>query len=266
MTYLEYLLLFIVFPSLIILILLIGSKGQYPIPKMILIISIVSLSVIAFVYTTPWDNYLVANSIWTYNSSKIIGIIFGYVPFEEYMFFILETVFVSLFFSLFIQLRLIEIPEESSIHFSQTKILILLFLSLIWIISLITFIMGFNRLLYFNLLVLWAIPPIFLQLFIGWDVISYNKSKIGIIVLVLGSYLSITDAYAINTGIWSISKEFTTGIIFYGLPLEEMLFFFSTVMLIIFGQLLIRFFSEKWLISSFKNNTKFKVTSNYSVF
>ena len=252
MTYLEYLLLFIIIPSIIILVLslLISSTRQYPIPVKTLVLSMVSLSVIAFVYTTPWDNYLVANGIWTYNSSKIIGIIFGYVPFEEYMFFILETAFVCLFFSLFLQLGLIKIPDESNIHFSKLKILILLFLSFVWIFSLITFIIELNQLLYLNLLVLWVIPPVFLQIFIGWDVISYNKSRIGIIILILGSYLSITDAYAINTGIWSISQSFTTGLIFYGLPLEELMFFFSTVILIIFGYILIYFYSNKYLLTN----------------
>jgi lycopene beta-cyclase len=35
------------------------------------------LCVVAFVYTTPWDNYLVATNVWWYNPALVTGIVFG---------------------------------------------------------------------------------------------------------------------------------------------------------------------------------------------
>ncbi len=46
---------------------------------------------IAVVYTTPWDNYLVARAVWTY-PPEAVWFTIGYVPIEEYAFFVLQTV------------------------------------------------------------------------------------------------------------------------------------------------------------------------------
>ena len=52
--------------------------------------------VIALVYTTPWDNYLVATQVWYYDPARVWNIILGWVPLEEYMFFVLQTIFTGL--------------------------------------------------------------------------------------------------------------------------------------------------------------------------
>jgi 15-cis-phytoene synthase/lycopene beta-cyclase len=54
-----------------------------------------TLSVIAFIYTTPWDNYIVSQSAWGYEDNRVLGVV-GYVPVEEYAFFIIQTVFTGL--------------------------------------------------------------------------------------------------------------------------------------------------------------------------
>ncbi|MBN2146972.1 MAG: lycopene cyclase domain-containing protein, partial [Anaerolineales bacterium] len=46
---------------------------------------------IALVYTTPWDNYLVATGVWWYNPALVTGLRLWYVPVEEYTFFVLQT-------------------------------------------------------------------------------------------------------------------------------------------------------------------------------
>jgi lycopene cyclase domain len=51
---------------------------------------------IAFTYTTPWDNYLVAQEVWWYGANRVVGTI-GYVPVEEYMFFVLQPILTGLF-------------------------------------------------------------------------------------------------------------------------------------------------------------------------
>ncbi|MEL7363476.1 MAG: lycopene cyclase domain-containing protein, partial [Bacteroidota bacterium] len=52
--------------------------------------------VIAFVYTTPWDNYLVYREVWGYPPERVVARI-GYVPIEEYMFFVLQSLITGLF-------------------------------------------------------------------------------------------------------------------------------------------------------------------------
>src|SRR5215207_5074988 len=51
---------------------------------------------LAVIYTTPWDNYLVATGVWWYNPQLVTGIVFGYVPLEEYTFFVLQNLLTGL--------------------------------------------------------------------------------------------------------------------------------------------------------------------------
>ena len=47
---------------------------------------------IAVLYTTPWDNYLVATRVWWYDPALVTGIVIGWVPIEEYTFFIMQPI------------------------------------------------------------------------------------------------------------------------------------------------------------------------------
>ncbi|MEO0794661.1 MAG: lycopene cyclase domain-containing protein [Verrucomicrobiota bacterium] len=79
---------------------------------------------IAFIYTTPWDNYAVWLGIWGFgdgvslgypaaemarNESNPNGLTWlGHIPFEEYSFFIIESVLVCL-----LALRFLPNPERT---------------------------------------------------------------------------------------------------------------------------------------------------------
>ncbi len=52
---------------------------------------VAALVAIAVAYTTPWDNLIVALGVWTYDPSLVAGIVLGFVPLEEYLFFVLQT-------------------------------------------------------------------------------------------------------------------------------------------------------------------------------
>ena len=54
------------------------------------------LVLIAVAYTTPWDNYLVATNVWWYDESLVTGLKLGWVPIEEYTFFVLQTLMTGL--------------------------------------------------------------------------------------------------------------------------------------------------------------------------
>jgi lycopene cyclase domain-containing protein len=246
MTYLEYLLIFIIIPSLVLLIYFLNLKRKdfsFTLRKIFL--PIIILSFIALIYTTPWDNYLVANKIWWYDSSKVLGIIVGYVPIEEYSFFILETIFVSLLVSISYKHNIIQISDDFKLSFSKTKVLFLTFLIFLWLFSISTFFIGISYLNYLNLLLIWSIPPIFIQLFIGWSIFFQKGTRLISLTFLIGGYLSLSDAIAIYLGIWTINPNFITGVKFYSLPIEEMLFFYITTILIVFGNILITVFSSK---------------------
>ena len=82
MTYLEFLLIFLVPPILVMGFLV---RKSYPTQQRKVWGGLLFLCTLALVYTTPWDNYLVKNEIWWYGPDKVLAVI-GYVPVEEYCF------------------------------------------------------------------------------------------------------------------------------------------------------------------------------------
>ncbi len=61
------------------------------------VLGLLVIMLAAVIYTTPWDNYLVANRVWYYDPQLVLNVILGYVPLEEYLFFILQTLLAGLF-------------------------------------------------------------------------------------------------------------------------------------------------------------------------
>ena len=69
------------------------------------------LALLAVIYTTPWDNHLVATAVWSYDPELVWGITLGWVPLEEYLFFVLQTVMVGLWL-LVLSRRLASAPVD----------------------------------------------------------------------------------------------------------------------------------------------------------
>jgi lycopene cyclase domain-containing protein len=189
--------------------------------------------VIAVVYTTPWDNYLVANGVWYYNPALVTGLVLGWVPIEEYVFFVLQTVLAGLWM-LFLAKRL---------QFQQPPIALrpawrwapVAILGVLWVISVGILVTGRIHGTYLGLELTWALPPIILQLVFGGDILRrYAQLVLGsLIPLVI--YLSIADSVAIISGTWTISPEQSLNVFIGSLPFEEILFFLLTSTLVIFG-------------------------------
>jgi putative membrane protein len=90
------------------------------------------------------------------------------------------------------------------------------------------------------LMLFWALPPIFLQLLFGVDILWHYRKLIFWGVVGPGAYLSLMDIVALKETTWSISASQTLGISLFGiLPLEEVVFFFITNVLITFGMTLL---------------------------
>ena len=90
MTYLQFLAVFVAIPILGLLLVLRRHLRALPWPSM------AGLCLVALLYTAPWDNQLVINGVWTYSRQRVLGIVLGVVPLEEYAFFVLQTLLTSL--------------------------------------------------------------------------------------------------------------------------------------------------------------------------
>ncbi len=238
MTYFGFLLRFLVLPiAALALLLTWKARGRSVITLggQAFWIALAVQILLAVIYTTPWDNYLVAHGVWYYNPSQVSGILLGYVPLEEYTFFVLQAILVGLWWQ-FLAPRL---PALKRLH-PSTKIRLwaCTMVLIIWLGSLVVLLSGWKPGTYLGLILIWALPPIAIQLAFGADILWQRRTLLAALILVPGLYLSVADSLAIQQGIWAIDPAQSTGIFIGGLPLEEGLFFFITVILIAFGMTL----------------------------
>jgi lycopene beta-cyclase len=201
---------------------------------------------LAVIYTTPWDNYLVATGVWYYNPDLVTGIVLGYVPLEEYTFFVLETILAGLWWW-FLARRLSPLPRgerpQVRAKFTSNKKLVYLstcILVPLWLVFTYLFFFGGIQWTYLSIILFWALPPIIIQVLFGADILWRYRRLVFWSILIPGMYLSLMDIVALKDTTWSISPRQTTGVLFFGiLPLEEVVFFFLTNVLITFGMTLL---------------------------
>ncbi|MEW6030364.1 MAG: lycopene cyclase domain-containing protein [Chloroflexota bacterium] len=218
---------------------------------------------LAVAYTTPWDNYLVATGVWYYNPDLVTGIVIGYVPIEEYTFFVLETILSGLWWW-FLARRISLTPNPSPCGrggFTPNKRLVYVstcVLALLCLIFTALFFSDNQPITYLSITLFWALPAILPQLLFGADILWHHRKLVALAIFVPGTYLSLMDIFALKDTTWSISPSQTTGILFFDiLPLEEVVFFFITNILIAFGMTLLLSNQGRERFAHWKSN-KFK--------
>jgi lycopene beta-cyclase len=249
MTYFGFLLRFVLIPILILLAVSLWDerrgKDTPGFQKKLVWRMIFVHVALALLYTTPWDNYLVASRVWSYNPALVTGIVFGYVPVEEYTFFVVETLLSGLWWWFLARRigrsssRVAAYRDPVEQRFRPNRRLVYLstcLLSVTWLFFTYQFFFGPDSWNYLGIIFFWALPAILPQLLFGADILWHYRKLVFWTIFPLGLYLSLTDIVALKTGTWSISPAQTTGILFFGiLPLEEVAFFFITNTLIGFG-------------------------------
>jgi lycopene cyclase domain-containing protein len=226
-SYLEFHLVFIL-PALIVTALLAWRRGVVTARDRVWLGVMV---VLAVVYTTPWDNYLVAAGIWGYGPDRVIGTI-GWVPIEEYLFFVLQPLLTGTWYFA-IRGSVVDSTPPSS----AGRVGVILALALI--------VAGAGALTteqgrYLGLIVVWAGPIILLQWGVGASYLWAQRRDVLLGIGVPTVYLWICDRLAIGLGIWEISPQYTTGWHLFGLPIEEAVFFLITNLMVVQGLTLVR--------------------------
>ncbi|MFZ6027997.1 MAG: lycopene cyclase domain-containing protein [Chloroflexota bacterium] len=192
---------------------------------------------VAVLYTTPWDNYLVATGVWWYPPERVIGLRLGWVPIEEYTFFVLQSLLAGLW--LLWLVRRLPVDTRPNPFAGRARWGVSAILAGVWVVVLVLFLRG-PQFTYLGLILLWAIPPILLQLAVGVDVLWRYRAAVGVALLSLTLYLAAADFLAIADEIWTIDPAQSLQIYLLGvLPFEEFLFFLVTNTLIVFGVVLV---------------------------
>lgn len=192
------------------------------------------VAVIALLYTTPWDNYLVWRGVWSYRPERVASFWrVGYVPLEEYLFFLLQPILTGLCLWSFGAARFggtrRAYPTKGLWRLRLAGAAVAASLGVGGMFALAT---G-GRWLYAGLILVWGTPPLTLHWLYGGDVL-WDECQVALPAFLLATvYLWVADRVAIGAGIWSVSPLHSTGWTLLGLPVEEALFFAVTNGLIV---------------------------------
>jgi lycopene beta-cyclase len=256
MSYLTFHLLFIV-PPLAVLLLAVpaarrrfGNRALWTLP---------AVAAIALVYTTPWDNYLVYRGVWFYGADRVLGTI-GYVPVEEYMFFLLQPLLTGAWmYALLLRGGGAWLPAGTGVRAGEdvtgrtsapaaagtadllipaagpraVGVGVYLLLAACGLLAL-TYSAG----LYLGLILVWAAPVLAAQWYFIAPAAVQLRGRLALAIAVPTLYLWAADRVALGLGIWTIAPEHITGVHLFGLPLEEAAFFLITNVLVVQGVLL----------------------------
>jgi lycopene cyclase domain-containing protein len=237
-TYFGVLATFVIPPLLILLILVprdvwgwvIRREGRVNWEPYLVILAHV---VLALVYTTPWDNYLVASNVWWYDPELVTGLTLGWVPVEEYTFFVVQTLlagFWTLALMRFVFTASTPVKPSTTLRGWAVGLVIIL-----WVASTIGLLFGPASVTYLTLILFWALIPVLVQVAFGADILRANGRMLMAAVLTPTLYVWLVDAIAIQSGTWTIDPAQTTGLKVGPLPVEEMVFFLMTNLIVAFG-------------------------------
>ncbi len=218
LTYLEFLFVFIIPP-----IILLGAAAVYRDDAWFnwrSLSGIAIIIVLAVVYTTPWDNLLIAEGVWWYGDGTTV-VHFWEAPLGEYLFFVLQPILTGLW--------LFQFPKIADVSLRIPVRTRLVGIAGGAVVSLVGYaLLASQSTFYLGAILFWAGPILAIQWGFGWPYLLEIRRTVAVAVLVPTLYLWVVDRIAIGMGIWVISETHTVGYGIFGLPIEEALFFLVT--------------------------------------
>lgn len=194
--------------------------------------------IVAMLYTTPWDNYLVATGVWWYDPNLVTGIVIGWVPIEEYTFFVVQTIMSGLW--LVLLARYLPLGDGKGWRNNRLRVWATAVVGLIWLGAVLSPLVWGRSANYLMLELGWALPAIMFQLAFGADILWRYRWLVLLGIVPTTLYLSYGDSLAIGSGTWTIDPAQSLNIYIGGvLPVEEFIFFLLTNTLVIFGMTLV---------------------------
>lgn len=224
------------------------------------------LCVVASLYTLPWDDYLVANSVWWYGEGRVmLDYLVGHTPIEECAFFSLQTIIIAGLWLLWfnnkpeqdrsIVLRPpLNLPARDVSHLLKVRRLGYFALASLQLLGLALFnwqALGAQG-TYLGLIIVWATPILAVQWAVGAEALTDNARPLAELITFASWTLSLMDRWAIRRGIWAISEEKATlswvsnALLGPHLPLEEAFFFVIVTCMCVGGLTLAVIVTRTW--------------------
>lgn len=237
MTYETFLIVFLV-PALAILItgIVLSARREPPAnwwtPGIGLLLA---LAVSALLYTTPWDSWLIRDSMWSYSRGRVMDSLWG-VPAEEFAFMVGQTLITGLWTLLLIRHsdsrtdRVSQLPDRARLvarHFGS-RIRLRMVTACCWLAAAAIALVAAaatTHASYLAAILAWFGLPLAIESLTGADVLQKWGWLRAAAVAVPTAYLWIADRAAILQHTWRISMTHTLDLRPAGLPVEEALFF-----------------------------------------
>jgi lycopene cyclase domain-containing protein len=186
------------------------------------------------VFTTPWDNLAVKWGIWGFPRGKY-SLRLGYLPVEEYAFFLLQSANVML------ALRALFRFFPGWLTGIETGLdhltLLLLAASVLPWLLVVAQARWLRRRagsrLNYALHLAWFLPVIYAQWVLAPSLFLAHAGLLALVTGAFGLYYTLADLVAVRGGTWFFDENQITGLKLAGLlPWEEIAFFFLTSLLV----------------------------------
>ncbi len=183
-------------------------------------------ALIALVFTIPWDGHLIAEGAWAYPPDRVLWVV-GNIPIEEISFFVLMTMLTGILTLIFLK----GAKQGNTAPWVEKWPVLAIYLLVSaggwWMLA-----QG-GQWFYLGMILGFFMPVLALSWAVGGEHIARYAKPFWLSVACSSAYLWACDWFAIvRQNIWSVSLERSTGINFFGLPLEEMVFFLVVNMVI----------------------------------
>ncbi|PSQ43907.1 lycopene cyclase [Halobacteriales archaeon SW_7_68_16] len=235
LTYLQFHALFVVPPLAVLAVA--AWRRRLAVDRRVAGVGLAVITLLAVVYTTPWDSLLIERGVWWYGDGRVAGWVFG-VPLGEFLFFVLQPALTALW-TYHVCGRVVEGVNHSRADWLAGA-LAGVAVSLVGLALLAR-----TSTLYLGAVLAWSGPVLALQWAVGWRYLLRTCRRVALAVGAPTLYLWAADRVAIADGIWVISETYTTGLAVGGLPVEEMTFFLVTNLFVVQGLVLLRWVVDR---------------------
>lgn len=189
------------------------------------------LTLVALIYMAPWDHTAAVWGLWTWAPGRTWDARWWDVPPEEYLFCILE----ALLGSALIYAVLLWRGRAASAMRPQREarpLRVDVATTLMALVVAATAQVGWA---YLPFLLVWALPIIGIQWALGGRYLWRERRVWPWVALGLCAYFTLADAIAISAGVWKFDARALTGIALGPVPLEEILFYLLTALMVTQG-------------------------------
>ena len=193
------------------------------------------------VFTTPWDNLAAKWGIWGFPREKY-SLRLGYLPIEEYAFFLLQSLNVMLTIrALFHFLPDWQTGMETVL--SRWTLICLGASAIPWVLVAAQMIWMRRKAgprVNYAVHLAWFLPVIYFQWILAPPLFFAHLGLLTLVMALFGVYYTLADLVAVRGGTWFFDEKQITGWKLGGiLPWEEIAFFFLTSLLVAQSYLLL---------------------------